>query len=151
MLESSSKHEQTLDKLDLSPAFSRFAKALRKFWLLVLVLAVGLSGFTYFRERSSFRPIYRCSTIISAASDAANSADIFVNSSYYDSAAANQVASTFPYLITTDFMRDLISSQLEGGVINGNITAEAIENTSMVEISVTSSNAQAAYDRTYNK
>ena len=111
---SSSNNEQTLDKLDLSPAFTRFAQALSKLWILVLVLAVGLSGFTYFRERSSFRPIYRCSTIISAGSDAANSADIFSGSSYHDSAAANLVASTFPYLLTTEFMQDLISAQLEG-------------------------------------
>ena len=146
MLAPSSHHEQAPEKLDLGPAFIRFAKALSKFWILVVALSIGLSGFTYLREKQSFRPRYRCSTIISAGSDTADNEDIFSGTAHYDAAAANLVASTFPYLNTTDFMQDLISSQLENGVTNGTITAEAIENTNMVEISVTGSNPQATYD-----
>ena len=141
---SSSSHAQNEEKFDIIAIAERFLSVLSKFWILVLILALVFSGSTYLKERRSFRPRYQCSAIFAVVSS--EDRDPFSGAYYIDSVTAKHVATTFPYLLETDFMRDLIAGQLESGVINGSIRASAIENTNMVEISVTSSDPQDAYD-----
>ena len=132
-------------EIDLASLIHRFFKALRRLWpaVIALILVFSLSG--YVNARRNFRPMYECNALFSVGSDLTGG-DVFTNNYYYDTVTAQQVAATFPYLLTTDFMRDLISAQLENGIINGSIQASAIAETNLVELSVTSRNPQDAYN-----
>lgn len=135
-LASSPPHSNAPEKIDIFSAARRFGRAFSRLWILVAVLALVLACITYSWERRSFRPEYRCRAIFS----------IGFESSYGDAATAQQIASVFPQLAQTDYMRDLIEDRLDTGVINGTITAVTIGNSGMVELSVTSSSAQDAGD-----
>lgn len=131
--------------IDLISLWNRFAKSLKRTWLLVLVLTLLLAGVNFIRARKSFTPVYECKVIFSVGSGYATD-DVFTSSFFYDAVTAQSMADTFPYLLRTDFMRDLIIERLDKGYINGSITTSILPSTNMLELKVTSSNAQDAYD-----
>lgn len=138
-------HTKAPEPIDLTIHIKRFVKVFRRLWPLVLVLSLVLSGFNFLRQRRSYVPVYECKAIFSISSGY-GADDIFTSSFFYDSTTASQVGSTFPYLLNTEFMRDLILAQLDKGYINGSIRAEAKAATNLVELAVQSTNPQDAYD-----
>ena len=137
--------EKTLQPLDLIGLLDRFVKAFRKLWAVILILVVGLAGAKWFLAWRSYTPLYQSSAVFSVSSGFTTD-DIFSSISYYDSAAAQQMATTFPYLVNTDMMRDLITAHLNKPYINGTIQCKAVASTNLLSVSVSSTNAQDAYD-----
>lgn len=139
------EHEKTPQPLDIIGLVIRFIKAFRKLWAVVLILTVGLSGAKWFLAWRSYTPYYQSNAIFSVSSGF-NTDDIFSSIPYYDSAAAQQMATTFPYLVNTDMMRDLITAHLNKPYINGTIHCKPVASTNLLSVSVSSTNAQDAYD-----
>lgn len=138
--------EKSPAPLDLFELLNRLLTSLRKLWIPVLVLTVLVSGFMCLRARRSFTPMYE-STALFSVSSGYSTDDIFSSaSSYYDNAAAQSMAESFPHLLNTDMMRDLILVQLDKGYINGSISAASIAETNLFELTVRSSDPQDAYD-----
>ena len=144
-LASSSGHIDSPEQIDLFFVLSQFGAALSKLWAFVLIIVLLCSGITFSHERRTFRPQYQCSAVFSVDSNYTNNSTLFSSSYYYDSVAAQNIAESFPHLLATEFMQDLIAGQLEDGVIRGSISASAIPNTSMVEIAVVSATPEDAY------
>ena len=129
------KHTKAPEPIDLTIHVKRFAKVFRRLWPLVLVLSLVMSAFNFVRQRRGYVPVYECKAMFSISSGyAAN--DVFTSSFFYDATTAAQVGSTFPYLLNTEFMRDLIVAQLDKGYINGSIQAQAKAATNLVELVV---------------
>lgn len=123
----------------------RFKNAFFQMWPLILVLAVAGGIFTGIRAKKNFVPMYESKAIFTV--DAGYTpGDIFGTSAYYDQYAAEQMAAAFPRLLTTDMMRDLVIQQLDKGYIPGTATAEAIADSNMLRLTVTSRDPQDAYD-----
>ena len=132
--------------IDLIGLIARFLKVFRKLWLIPLALAVLLGCMDYFSSQIRFTPVYRCECLFSVGSSY-SSEDIFSGNTFYsDSDSAQTMAKTFPTLLSMDYMNDLILAQLDKPYINGSITADFLEGTNLVQLSVTSSNAQDSYD-----
>ena len=135
---------QILEKIDLIAIIRRVWKYLRKVWILVLVLTLLGSSVMYLRARANFTPYYESKALLSVKSGFSSS--IFVNTYYSDNVAASQVADSFPSLLGTDIMRDLIKNHIGKSVINGTISANSIANTNLFELKVRSRDPQDAYD-----
>ena len=56
---------------------------------------------------------------------------------YYANAAAKQAVATFPYLLGSDVMRDLLLQELGTSGINGSISASTISGTNFMVLTVT--------------
>ena len=140
-----SHENNTPAPIDLLAILRRFWKALKKLWLLILLLAILFGAFGYINARRSFVPRYECKAILSVGSGYSMD-DIFSSDFYYDSMTAQQIASSFPDVLNTEYMRDLVCTKLGTSGINGSIKASAIANTNMLQLTVRSANAQAAYD-----
>lgn len=142
-----SNQNNTLAPLDITMVLERFFKTLKRTWLLVLAMCVLLAGANLVRAWISYRPVYQCQALFSIASGYAPK-NIFTATStlYYDSATAQSLAGAFPDLLNTDYMRDMIEVRLGSGTINGSITASAVAGTNLMEMQVTSTSAQDAYD-----
>lgn len=138
-----SVENEEIQKLDIMPVFMNFLKVLRRFWIVVLAMIVGYSGYYYLQAKRSFRPMYECTATFTVRANY-GSDDIF-STSYYDNTAAQQLASAFPYMLNMEIMRDAMSEYL-GGSINGSITASSVANTNMFTMKVVSGNPQDAYD-----
>lgn len=141
---SSVKNEnEELQPIDLMDLFQRFWKTFRRMWVLILVLALLCSVFFYVRSARSFRPQYESRALFTVTSG--YTADSIFTSSYYDNLAAQQMAETFPYMLQTELMRDLMLQQLGTAYINGTITPSAVANTNMFTLTVRSSSPEDAY------
>lgn len=139
-------HNNPPAPIDILGTVSRFLKIFRKLWILLVLLALLFGAKDYFSTKISYIPIYECQCLFSVGSSHSNS-DIFAGNTFYsDTDAAQTMVKTFPTLLSTEFMRDLIIAQLEDGYINGSISSSSIEGTNLVQLKVTSSDPQDAYD-----
>ena len=134
-----------MEEIDLFLHVDRFLKSLRHTWLLVLALGLLCGMGKYAWDRLHFVPQYVSKAIFSVSSvDYSN--DIFVNSTFFDTAAAEEIVDTFPYLLTTEFMQDLIKAELGMEEIPGKIKAVSIAETNMFELRVTGADPQQVHD-----
>ena len=131
--------------IDLSVFASRFIRELKHFWLLALLLAGLIAGALFLRSYMSFTPMYEAKAIF-AVSSGYSSDDILSYSNYYDSDAAKKLASAFPYVQNSDFMRELIMQELGTDTINASISAKSVAETNLFVLNVKSSDPQNSYD-----
>ena len=123
----------------------RFKNAFFHMWVLILALAILVGGLSWYRAKRSFVPMYETKAIFTVDSGY-TAEDIFGTGAYYDQYAAQQLAASFPQLLSTDMMRDLVVQQLEKGYINGNASATAVADSNMLVLSVTGNNPRDIYD-----
>ena len=144
-MEKEKNEEQNL--IDLGVVWRNFVPYLRRFWLLLLILAVIAGGVKYVRIKRSYVPMYRSEAVFSVSAVGSSSdSDILSYSYYYDNAAAKQAVSTFPYLLSSDVMRELLCQELGVSYINGSISASTVNGTNFLVLTVTSADPQSACD-----
>lgn len=118
-----------------------FTEWLKRLWIIILVLAmlgtVAISFYTY----KTFTPVYQASATFTVNVDIKES-----SSQSYNKATANQLAKTFPNILTSSSLNKVICADLGVGYISSNISASVIEDTNLFTITVTSPQAQEAYD-----
>lgn len=130
--------EMEIDLLELARDFFR---VFRKFWWLFLLLMVVCAGGYGLYSYLTYTPAYRCSaTFTVSAGDEESGSYSF----YYDQNSADQLSKTFPYILDSSYFRSVLSEHLGQPSLNGTITAETVENSNMVTMTVESPNAQDA-------
>lgn len=122
----------------------RFLGQLTRLWALVLAVTVLTCAVLAVRAKGAYRPWYEARARFSVSSSY-DGDDIF-SASYYDNAAAQQLATAFPNILSMDLMKDLMLERLEKPYINGTITPYAVANTNMFVLKVGSTDPQDAYD-----
>lgn len=137
---------QDLAPIDLGAITRKTLLFLRRFWAIVLVLAIIGGGLMYFRAVRSYSPRYKSEAMFTVSVNYSGSTDLDDYSYYYDKSAAKLVTETFPYLLQSEKMRELVCQKLGTSYINGSISAASSANTNLFTLTVTSSNAQDAYD-----
>ena len=124
-----------------------FSKGLRKFWYIIVILALIFCVFTAVISYKSYVPMYQSSVSFSVTAVTHNSSGTAVFASYYDNASATQLSKTFPYIVNTSMMRNALKDSLNTDYINGTITAEAVTpDSNIFKVTVTSNSAQDAFD-----
>lgn len=134
------------NKIDLIRGLSEFWRALGKlFWapLLLAVLAGGLQGVRAWR---SYAPQYASEATFTIQLTGSTLGDASSSYSYYSKATAEQLAKTFPYILRSDLLQSTLRQEMGVDWINGSITAQAVNETNLFSLRVTSSSAQDAYD-----
>lgn len=134
--------------IDLTHLVEEFWRALRRMFWLPVVLALVCGIVLPLRAWSNYTPQYRSEVMFTIHStDSGNESDIGTGSgAYYDKAAAEQLAKTFPYIIGSDLLRDFLKQEMGTEVLDGAVTAQSVENTNLFSLQATSPDAQAAYD-----
>ncbi len=141
---SEKRTQSELAPIDLSALAGRLIGVLRRTWYIILAIALAGGAVSAYRAKKSYVPIYEASAFFSVDSGYSES-DIF-SSSYYDSRAAEQLAETFPYLLGTGVMSDLIMDALGRSYLGGTISAASVASSGMLVMRVTSPSAQDAFD-----
>jgi len=139
-----SEYQKQPEQLDITDMVERFLRQLVRMWALVLAVTVLCSVVLAVRARRQYVPMYEARARFSVSS-AYDGDDIF-SAAYYDNAAAQQLASAFPHMLSMDLTKDLMLEELGKPYINGTITPYSVANTNMFVLTVSSTDPQDAYD-----
>ena len=127
--------------------------AFRDFWhlftklrwtLAASAVAFAVAAFAYFSI--TFVPMYKSTvrfTITPLVQSSSHSGASVYNFNY-NTLLATQMAETFPYIMNSGILTDIISNDM-GGRVNGIIESKAITDTNIFEVSVSSTSAENSY------
>lgn len=137
--------ESSADAADSSFDLSVFAKdslrmLLRLFWL-PLLLAVVFSALFCYNAKRSYRPMYKASATFTVNVVGMSGA----SASYYSKSTAEQFARTFPYILTSGVLRNLICEDLKLKTLPASINAYVEGTTTLFTLETTAADPELAY------
>lgn len=126
--------------------FFNYLRTLSRIWVWVVILAVVFGAASYIKARMDYVAVYTASSTFTVNIKSEQS--IFGNTAYYDNAAAEHMAETFPYILTSNYLVRMVAEDMGEPVTSG-IRASVVENTNLLTLSVRDRNPEKAY-RTLN-
>ena len=127
------------DKIDINDFLLDMARGVKKLWWLVIGLAVVFGLSSYLRVSTTYQPTY-----VASATMAVNFAG--TSSNYINIESAQQMAEVFPYILTSGVLEEVVAEDLGMDHVPGHISATAESGINLFTLSVTSGDAQQAYD-----
>ncbi len=141
--------EDSDEEIDLQILLSDMWKGAQKFWWIVILLAILLAHITYVGSLLIFKPEYVATATFTISTHGTQKTSVGDVENYtydYSSSTASQMAKTFPYILQSDLMQEIIAQEMGVNEVNGEITAEATDNTNLFTVIVTSDNAVDAFE-----
>ena len=138
MSETVEKKNEEFEKIDVFSFVNDFFHRLRRLWLLVLILTVASTGLFYYRTTTSYSPTF--------VAEATVSVEIVNGGTYANKNTAEQMGLIFPYILTTGALSDVIAEDLGTASVPGTINVTCIKGTNLLTITVSSWDANYAYD-----
>lgn len=128
--------------------FGDFVRGFFKFWWVVAVLAIVFGGFQFYRTFIRFTPVYTVSSTftVSTTSKLSEQNGITSYQYYYDTSAAKQMESTFPYILSSNIMQDAICEELNMKYVPATLSASSVSGSKMFTITCKGQDAQMTYD-----
>lgn len=134
---------QNNEKIDVYALFSDFIRVIRRMWIQIVALGVIFMLIMTVQANMRYTPYYTAySTFTVNIWDEQSENSI---SSYYDNESAQQMALTFPYILTSGVLQRKVANDLGVGGISGTIKADVVENTNLFILSVTDTDPERAY------
>ena len=130
--------------IDLVSVLADFFRMLRKMWVWVLILALLGGGFFFIRNYRSWSPVYTASATFTVSLN--NGVGTSGTNSYYENTTAEQMAKTFPYILTSGVLQRKVAAEMGTQGLSGSLSASVEENTNLFTLSVRDSDPQRAYD-----
>ena len=112
----------------------------KTWWLLIILTALGIAG-TYGYKKASYRPVYEASASFVVKAGGSREA-----SSYTTSITIQQLSATFPYILESGALNDVVCEDLGVSSLPGSIFTSVVEDTNLFQIRVRSADPQMAYD-----
>lgn len=132
------------EKIDLFRILEEFWKVFFHMIWLPIVLGILAAAAMGARAYLSYTPRYRSEATFTIQS-VGSSYDLAGTGNYYDKLAAEQLATTFPFLLQSDLMQSMLMQELGVTWLNGSITAQAVPDTNLFSLEVTSTSPEDAY------
>ena len=134
---SENNKNEEIQKIDIMNLVAAFWNGFRRLWLLMLVIVIVCTARSYFSTTFSSTPQYVASATVSVTTP---------GGSYTNITSAQEMASIFPYILTSGVLRDVIQNDLGLTYLPGSISVDAEEDMNMLTISVSSDDPQMAYN-----
>lgn len=140
------ERNQETDLIDITELLSDYFRIFRRMWAWILVLTILGAGAFYIRAKIQYTPVYTASATFTVNMQADQQGIGDNNSStYFDNVTAEQMAKTFPYILTSGVLKRKVAKDMGTGNVTGAIKATVEENTNLFTISVTDQDAGRAY------
>lgn len=138
---------QTEDGLiDIVGLLTDYFRTLRRMWIWVLILAVAGGVFAYVRDYMTWSPRYTASATFTITASQDGSDATSGSYAFYDNSTAEQMANTFPYILTSGVLSRRAAETMGRDTVSGQIQASSEENTNLFTMSVTDVDAELAYE-----
>ena len=133
-----SEHPQKIDLIELLRGLLRSARHMLFFGIVLMVVGAAAMGFlTHIR----YKPSYQAS----ASFTVRMVNPLYSSQQYYNSSVAEQMAKTFPQILTSGILSEQVKEEL-GISYMPSVKASALGETNVITITVTANDPQLAYD-----
>lgn len=132
----------SIEKIDIVILVENFLRAFLKLWWIFLIIISVYASVCFFRAKSSYSPYYSTSATFVVTM---NQAGVY-SDSYYNSATADQMAKTFPYILNSGILHKVVAADMGLPYVPGSISAVAVNDQNLFELSVSGSDPQQIYD-----
>ncbi len=140
-MDNNTTNEVKIAGIDLRQLLSDGLNAMRRTLLPFLVLLVLCTGLLCWREYRSYQPMYCASATFTV--NVTNPLQSEIRS--YNTATAEQMAKTFPYILTSGALNERVMRELQISAMPS-VSASVLSNTNIFTLSVSSGDPQLAYD-----
>ena len=128
--------------------FSDFLKGFKKFWWVIIIGAVLVGGFKFYNAHRNYVPLYTSKATFTVSTQTSTSSvnGISAYSFFYDSATVNQLVKTFPYIMSSNVLRDSICEDLNIPAIPVDLKVSSDTGSNMFTLIATGRDPQMTYD-----
>lgn len=138
---SEERMDTQLPKIDLFELAGSLLRIARHFLVLGILLPAVFIGLLCLNTRRSYSPYYRAS----ASFTVQLTNPMYADQQYYSASAAEQMAKTFPYILTSGLLSQRVTEALDIPSMP-TVSAEALGATNIITLTVTAYDPQLAYD-----
>lgn len=117
-------------------------RGIKRFYWLFLVIISIYATMSYVRASKFYTPIYTAYTSFVVSTNTAYG----YSETYYNKTTAVQMSKTFPYILTSGVLSDVVAADLGLSSVPASISAESTGENALFTLKVTSSDPQMAYD-----
>lgn len=130
------------DVLNIAAILDDMWRGMKKFyWLFLLVISISSTVF-FLQAKKSYTPVYEAYSSFVVNTKTAYG----YTETYYNKTTAQQMSRTFPYILTSGVLRQVVAESLGMTSVPASITAESMEDMALFTIRVRAQNPQLAYD-----
>lgn len=127
--------------IDITLILDDMWKGFKKFFPLCLAVILVCTVVFFIKAKISYVPSYEAySSFVVEAKTPYN------YGTTYNSTVAGQLSKTFPYIVTSDALKEVVAESLGMDTVPASITADSMEGASIFTIRVRARKAQLAYD-----
>jgi receptor protein-tyrosine kinase len=125
-----------------------FIKGIKKLWWVCIVLAVLFGSGLSVRGVLSYKPTYSVSAtfVVSMQSVSGANTGLSKYSYSYDTTTAEQLASTFPHILSSNLLQEIVCTQLDVPAMPASVSADAVKGTNMFKLTAIGKDPQKTYD-----
>lgn len=134
-------NENTRQPISLNRLLAIFVHGFKKLWWLIVLLALLFGAGMGYRSWTSYYPVYSASVTFSVYT--VNETQSGVGT--FNTAIAEQMAETFPYILTSGVLSDLVMADV-GIDSMPTVTAKAVTDANMIVLTVQGSDPRLCYD-----
>ena len=134
-------NEKNINGIDLSILLGDFGRFARRSWLAAIVLVVLFSGLFILRAKLNYHPMYQASATFTVYVADPLQSEI----RGYNMGTAEQMAKTFPYILTSGALKDMVKRDLDIPALPP-VTASVMSNTNVFTLTVTDPDPRQAHD-----
>lgn len=138
-------NKEQSELIDIIMIFRNYMRMLFRKWKIVVLFILCGTLFCYFRGKASYQPSYVASATFTINIRDEQKGNMEKDESFFDNEAAEQMAKTFPYILTSGVLQRKVENDLGIESVAGKISAEVMENTNFLTISVEDIDAERAY------
>lgn len=135
--ETENKNTPEIEKIDIFNLLAAVWNGFKKLWLLLAAIIIVCTLRSYFATSFSYTPQYVASATVSVTTP---------GGSYTNIESAQEMASVFPYILTSGVLEDVVMNDMGMDHLPGTISVEAEDGMNMLTISVSSDDPQMAYE-----
>ena len=132
-------------KIDIMTILWDVLRTLRRMWLPVVVLVIIGAVLFGIKADRSYVPYYTASTTFTITIREDMQAITGTTTTYYDNSAAEQLATTFPHILTSGVLQRRVAASLGQSGISGVIRASSVKDTNLFTLSVQDTDPELAY------
>lgn len=137
--------DANVELIDITALIGDYLKIFRRMWKRVVILGILGAMICYVQGTVSYQPGYTASATFTINIRQEQQDGTTTSSSFFDNSAAEQMAKTFPYILTSGVLQRKVAKSLGVNSVPGTIQAQVAEGTNLLTLSVKDIDAERAY------